>query len=94
MLLSAPQAFDILRGTSSWSKRQSIAIMVSPLVLLVIDQVHVRAAYIAQLAEADVCDSVYQLVFLSPEALLSNETWRDMVPSPVYQENLVAVVID
>ena len=47
-----------------------------------------------QLAEADVCDGVYQLVFLSPEALLSNETWRDTVPSPVYQENLVAVVID
>ena len=37
------------------------------------------------------CDGVYQLVFLSPEALLSNETWRDTVPSPVYQENLVAV---
>ena len=40
------------------------------------------------------CVGVYQLVFLSPEALLSNETWRDTVPSPVYQENLVAVVID
>ena len=40
------------------------------------------------------CDVVYQLVFLSPEALLSNETWRDMVPNPVYQENLVAVAID
>ena len=40
------------------------------------------------------CEGVYQLGFLSPEALLSNETWRDMVPSPVYQENLVAVVID
>ena len=40
------------------------------------------------------CDGVYQLVFLSPEALLSNETWRDIVQSPVYQENLVAVVID
>ena len=40
------------------------------------------------------CDGVYQLVFLSPEALLSDETWRDTVPNPVYQENLVAVVID
>ena len=40
------------------------------------------------------CDDVYQLVFLSLEVLLSNETWRDTVPSPVYQENLVAVVID
>ena len=35
------------------------------------------------------CDGVYRLVFHSPEALLSNETWRDMVPSPVNQENLV-----
>ena len=43
------------------------------------------------LAEAHVCDGVYQL---RPEALLSNEIWRDMVPSPVYQENPVAVVID
>ena len=34
---------------------------------------------------------IYQL---SPEALLSNEIWRDMVLSPVYQENPVAVVID
>ena len=40
------------------------------------------------------CDGVYQLVFLSPEALFSNEIWRDMVPCPVYQENLVVVVID
>ena len=71
--------------------------MVSPLVLLVIDQVRWKerpCSLHRQLAEADVCDGVYQLVFLSPEALLSNETWRDTVPSPVYQENLVAVVID
>ena len=32
--------------------------------------------------------------FFSPEALLSNETWRDMVPSHVYQENLVAVIMN
>ena len=37
---------------------------------------------------------MYQLVFLSPEALFSNETRRDMAPSPVHQENLVAMVID
>ena len=33
------------------------------------------------------CDGVYQL---SPE-VLSNETWRDTVPSSVYQENVLAV---
>ena len=40
------------------------------------------------------CDGVYQLVFLSPEGLLSNQTCKNVVPSPVYQENLVAMVID
>ena len=34
------------------------------------------------------CDGVYQLVFLSPE-VLSNETWRDRVPSSVCQKNVV-----
>ena len=36
------------------------------------------------------CDGVYQLVFLSPK-VLSNETWRDTVPSSVYHENVLAV---
>ena len=96
-----PQAFDILRGTSSCSRLQSIAIIVSPLVSLMIDQVrhmterNVRAVYVGDCeSEADVCDGIYQLFFLSPEALLTNDTWRDMLLSPVYQENLVAVVID
>ena len=40
------------------------------------------------------CDGVCQLVFRSPEGLLSNETCNNVVPSPVYQENLVAMVID
>ena len=29
-----------------------------------------------------------------PEALLTNETWRDMLLSAVYQENLMALVVD
>ena len=37
---------------------------------------------------------MYQLVFLSLE-VLSNETWRDRVPSSVYQKNVLALdVID
>ena len=36
------------------------------------------------------CDGVYQLVYLSPE-VLSNETWRDRVPSSVCQKNVLAV---
>ena len=36
------------------------------------------------------CDSVYQLVFLSLE-VLSNETRRDTAPSSVYQKNVLPV---
>ena len=66
-----PKAFDILRGTSSCTKTQSIAIVVSPLVSLMIDQVrhiterNVSAVYVGDCkSEEDVCNGVYQLVFL------------------------------
>jgi len=36
----------------------------------------------------------YQLVFISPEALLSKKRWRKMLLCDVYQRNLVAVVVD
>ena len=56
---------------------------------------NVTAVYVGHcMSEADICDGRYQLVFLSPEALLMNETWRDMLMSPIYQENLMALVID
>ena len=35
-----------------------------------------------------------QLVFSSPEALLSDRNWRDMFQTPVYQQNLVALAVD
>ena len=67
-----PKAFDILRGTSSCSKTQSIAIVVSPLVSLMIDQVrhiterNVSAVYVGDCkSEEDVCNGVYQSFFLS-----------------------------
>ena len=31
----------------------------------------------------------YQLVFLSPESLVNNFCWRDMLVNPIYKENLV-----
>ena len=96
-----PLAFDILRGTSSCYRRQSKAIIMSPLVSLMIDQMrhmtvrNVHAVYVENYeVEATVCKGVYQLGFLSPEALLTNDMCRDILLSPVYQENLVAVFID
>lgn len=36
----------------------------------------------------------YQLVFISPETLLSNLRWRELLTSDVYKKKLVAVGID
>ena len=36
----------------------------------------------------------YHVVYISPEALLLNPQWRDMLLSSKYIENLVALVID
>ena len=35
-----------------------------------------------------------QLVFFSPEMLLEHTVWRKTLISDVYQDNLVAVVVD
>ena len=36
----------------------------------------------------------YQVVFISPELLLTEETWRDMLQSPIYKQHLVGFIID
>ena len=97
-----PKVFDILRATTSVD-RQSIVVIVSPLVALMKDQVlqiterGVSAVYVAEAdnhTETEVCEGKYQLVYMSPESLLTNPTWRDMLLSDVYQTNLVAFVVD
>ncbi len=42
----------------------------------------------------EICEEKYQLIFMSPEALLTNMNWRDMLHSPIFQENRVALVVD
>jgi len=97
-----PKVFDILRG-SNLVETQCVVIVVSPLVVLMKDQVrqmterNMRAVYVGDVdseTENEVCSGKYQLVYLSPEALLTNMMWRDNLQSPVYQQNLVALVID
>ena len=63
---------------------------------------NVSAVYVGEVSEEEddgslataISDGKYQLIFTSPESLLCNETWRDMLQSPIFQENLVALVID
>ena len=42
----------------------------------------------------DVKQGQIQLLYISPESVLRNPQWREMLLSTVYQENIVAVVVD
>ena len=97
-----PKAFNHLRGSKSVDT-QSIVIVVSPPIALMKDQVrqmterNVSAVYVGEAesaTETQVCEGQFQLVYVSPEALLTNPTWRDMLQSSMYQSNLVALIVD
>ena len=97
-----PKVFDHLRGSKS-ADTQSIVIVVSPLIAVMKDQIrqmterNVTAVYVGDAestTETQVCEGQFQLVYISPEALLTNPTWRDTLQSSVYQSNLVALIVD
>ena len=44
--------------------------------------------------KARVTKGKVQLVFISPESLISNKTYRRMLLSDIYQQHLVALVVD
>ena len=59
----------------------------------------ISAVYIGGVAQDEkksdeVLQGLHRLVYTSPEAILTNSTWRDMLHSETYQENLVALVVD
>ena len=93
-----PSVYNVLRDSAS-----SIVVVVSPLIALMKDQVRamtergMSAVFVGDCDEegiASVCAGLYQLVYLSPEALLTESTLRDMFLCPVYTDNLVALVVD
>ncbi len=93
-----PYTFDILRGATS-----SIVVIVSPLSALMKEQVEklrkkgAKAVYTGDIT-GDELECVhageYQYVFTSPETLLTNMEWRDMLQTTVYEQNLVGLIID
>lgn len=96
-----PFVYDYLRG----HKALSIILCVVPLQSLMMDQYQrfkqlgLSVEYISGIHHhKDILDKVYsglvQLVYISPESLLTNLHWRDMLRSQVYQENLMAFVVD
>ncbi len=42
----------------------------------------------------EVHEGRHQVIFFSPESLLTEDTWRDMLQSWHYRENLVGFVVD
>ena len=99
-----PLVFDKLRWRRGTDSR-SIAVVVSPLIALMKDQVmamtrrDVSAICAGEVEEGSdtflrICGGKYQIVYLSPEALLTDVKWRDMLHSQVFQDNLVVLVVD
>ena len=96
-----PFVFDQLRECLE----NSIVLCISPLTALMMEQ-HakfslrgLRSEFIGQLqqdvqAMYDVQKGHIQLLYVSPESLLCNPQWREMLLLPVYQRNLVALVVD
>ena len=95
-----PCVFDRLRGRNG-----SIVICVSPLTSLMLDQrekfsqVRLVTEFVGEAQQdpsvvAMVKDGKVQLLYISPESLLRNYQWREMLQSEVYRENLVAFVVD
>ena len=96
-----PNVFDRIRKLPG----SSIVICISPLIALMMDQkekfskMGIRTDFISE-AHHDldtvkgVIEGTSQLIFISPESLLDNVQWRDVLLTDVYQNNLVCIAID
>ena len=91
-----PEAFDFV-----WQRidsTQSVVVVVSPLIALMQGQVRamkelgpkaVYAGMVNDEPELSIYSGDFQLVFSSPESLIMDGRWRDMLLGSVYQERLV-----
>ena len=95
-----PAVFDILNHSDS---SVAMVIVVSTLISLIKDQVasfqkkgvkavHIKPSNSETLLSVMAAD--FQLIFISPETLLTDHEWRDVLQSPLFQKNLVGLVID
>ena len=99
--IALPKVFDKIRKV----RKKSIILVVSPLIALMRDQIAslipmgLKATHISdrEVMSAEhkkaIKNGEFQVLFISPEALLSLE-WRSMLSTKVYKENLMAFVVD
>ena len=94
-----PLVYDVL-----YRRKGSIVVCVSPLTSLMMEQAAkfkiqgILSEFVGELqqdvdAMIQVKNGMIQLLYISPESLLRNQQWREMLLSRVYQDNLVAVVV-
>ena len=80
-------------------------VVITPLITLMIDQTkrfQGRGITVEFVGEAQVDDDVImavisgkvQLVYISPENILTNHRFRNMIRGTLYQENMKALVVD
>ena len=84
--------------------RTAIVLVISPLVSLIKDQFNslrkkgIKASFIGGGQEEANLQKIIKgdmnIVYSSPEAMLTNDEWREMVCSPIYQQSVVAVAVD
>ena len=96
-----PVVFDTLRKVTG----ESIVVVVSPLKILMADQVdscsHKGLKSVSVCGDESsrqlynsVINGNFQVVYISPEMLIGKRMWRDMLLSDCYQDRLVGVIID
>jgi len=96
-----PLVFDHLRSRPA----SSIVVCVSPLTALMMEQrtkfsmKGISSEFVGELQQdldalRGVKKGQSQILFISPESLLRNAQWRGTLLSDVYQENVVALVVD
>ena len=99
-----PSTFNLLLKTEGQFTTKSIAVVISPLKALMKDQVSkfsargLSAAYINEdfsyEMKLGVLSGDYQLVYFSPESILSHRRWRNLLKQEPYASHLVALVAD
>ena len=93
-----PLVFDELRAP--FASHHSIIVVVSPLTSLMIDQVTkfsskgLKAAFVGDKDNAEIQLGAFQLVYISPELMVSSASWREMFRTVVYKENLMCLAVD